>query len=46
MKRLEKVSLKLEELKKTGMKEEVIIQVCLNRLKSFDEKLLFLKKTT
>jgi phage tail tube protein FII len=44
VKRLEKISRKSEEFKKIGMQEEVILQVCLNRLKTFEEKSIFLKK--
>lgn len=44
LKRLEEVKRKSVELKKMGMKEEMIAQVCLNRLKTFDEKAMYLKK--
>jgi hypothetical protein len=44
MTRLQRVKEESQEMKKKGLREEAIMQICLNRLKTYDEKEMFIKR--
>jgi hypothetical protein len=44
MTRLQRVKEESYKMKKQGLKEEAILQICLNRLKTYEEKERFIKK--
>lgn len=44
MSRLEVIELEYKKMEEKGIEKDIIIQLCLNRLKTFEEKSLFYQK--